>query len=172
MKVLEGQPPWKEAAYQHARRADYWREVCEHLWGLLDDVSTMDDACKSDDKAFRKRAYQIAERRNEYLQSPDGRGLKPLGIVNPAVITLATQRTVRQQKALELCVELLHETISNWDNAGAKHHWPTRVAQRICVLLGLDRVAADDSFDTYLYAAPGLLRKLFGLPGPTPKEGT
>lgn len=47
-----------------------------HLWQLLDDISTLDDACKERDAEFRRRAYQIAERRTERgIASEDGQTL-------------------------------------------------------------------------------------------------
>ena len=49
-------------------------EAGEHrkfLWALLDDIDTLDDACKEHDKAFRKRAYKIQRRRYE-ISSSDG----------------------------------------------------------------------------------------------------
>jgi hypothetical protein len=44
-------------------------ERAERLWKMLDDISTLDDACGDDDAAFRKRAYAIAERRHGELLS-------------------------------------------------------------------------------------------------------
>ena len=49
-----------------------WELIAKKLWGLLDDISTLDDACKSDDSAFRRAAYKVAEKRNDYMHSPDG----------------------------------------------------------------------------------------------------
>jgi hypothetical protein len=34
------------------------------LWTLLDDIDTLDDACKGDDAAFRKRCYELQQRRH------------------------------------------------------------------------------------------------------------
>jgi len=33
------------------------------LWALLDDIDTLDDACREDDAAFRKRCYAIQRKR-------------------------------------------------------------------------------------------------------------
>lgn len=43
----------------------------EFLFGLLDDIDTLDDACKNDDKAFREKVYKIQQRRYE-VASTDG----------------------------------------------------------------------------------------------------
>lgn len=39
------------------------------LWGWLDDIDTLDDACKSDDAAFRKQVYAIQQKRHALLLS-------------------------------------------------------------------------------------------------------
>jgi len=52
-----------------------WKRMAESLWGLLDDISALDDACKSDDSAFRVAANKVAERRLEWLKSMDGHTL-------------------------------------------------------------------------------------------------
>lgn len=44
----------------------------EKLWSLLDQISTLDDACKENDSKFRPLAYRLAEQRNEIGQSLDG----------------------------------------------------------------------------------------------------
>jgi hypothetical protein len=62
---------WKEDARIYAQNADFWRDVAEKLWHLLEEISAMDDACKSDDAAFRREAYRLAERRLLHLPSSD-----------------------------------------------------------------------------------------------------
>lgn len=57
------------------KERDLLRAAAEDLWKLLDDISTLDDACREDDASFRKTAYEIAEKRNEYFGS-DGYNLK------------------------------------------------------------------------------------------------
>jgi hypothetical protein len=47
----------------------------EYLWQLLDDVSTMDDACKGDDAAFRRNVRRIIEKRSYVAVSEDGQTL-------------------------------------------------------------------------------------------------
>jgi len=42
------------------------------LWSLLDDIDTLDDACKSNDVAFRQQALRICQRRDEHYVSLDG----------------------------------------------------------------------------------------------------
>lgn len=79
LKLLQlgGQSPaeqadsWRETARQFCRNADFWRKNTNALWMLLDEISTMDDACKSDDAAFRKVAYGIAEQRHDYMGAPE-----------------------------------------------------------------------------------------------------
>lgn len=55
-------------------KAEKYKQTAEQLWDLLDEISTFDDACKSDDAAFRKMIYQVAERRHEIIKS-DGYNL-------------------------------------------------------------------------------------------------
>ena len=43
----------------------------QFLWDLLDDIDTLDDACKEHDASFRKRAYAIQRRRYE-ISTSDG----------------------------------------------------------------------------------------------------
>ncbi len=43
----------------------------QFLWDLLDKIDTLDDACKGDDEAFRKLAYEVQQRRFE-ISSSDG----------------------------------------------------------------------------------------------------
>ena len=42
---------------------------CERLWSLLDDIDTLDDACKDHDAIFRKRVYAVQQKRHEIYKS-------------------------------------------------------------------------------------------------------
>ena len=44
-------------------------KMIEMLWMLLDDIDTLDDACRGDDARFRKRAYQIQQKRHDIIGS-------------------------------------------------------------------------------------------------------
>jgi len=44
------------------------------LWTLLDDIDTLDDACKSNNEAFRRLARETQQRRHKTLTS-DGYNL-------------------------------------------------------------------------------------------------
>jgi len=50
---------------------DYFLEACQRtiylLWKLLDDIDTLDDACKGDDSAFRKQVYNIQQMRWQFI---------------------------------------------------------------------------------------------------------
>ena len=39
------------------------------LWTLLDHIDTLDDACKSNDEAFRRLTYETQQKRHETLTS-------------------------------------------------------------------------------------------------------
>jgi hypothetical protein len=45
--------------------------IAHRLWELLDEIDTLDDMIKSDDAAFRKRVYEIQQKRWQYA-STDG----------------------------------------------------------------------------------------------------
>jgi len=49
-------------------------EKAKSLWGLLDHISTLDDAYREHDADFRKQAYKVCEKRNKYFVS-DGYNL-------------------------------------------------------------------------------------------------
>ncbi len=52
---------------------EYLQQVVIHLYDLLDDVDTADDAAKSDDAAYRRIVGRIQERKRESgVSSPDG----------------------------------------------------------------------------------------------------
>jgi hypothetical protein len=53
-----------------------WKEIACKLWGLLGDISTLNDACKSNDSAFRKLACKKSKERNKYINSLDGKLVK------------------------------------------------------------------------------------------------
>lgn len=48
---------------------DQWEERARKLWHLLDDIDTLDDACRSDDQAFREHARKIQRKRFQILTS-------------------------------------------------------------------------------------------------------
>jgi len=48
--------------------------MTSHLWSLLDDIDTLDDACKSNDEAFRILTREVQMRRHKTLTS-DGYNL-------------------------------------------------------------------------------------------------
>lgn len=46
----------------------------QELWKLLDDIDTLDDACKDNDVEFRKKCYQIQQKRWQ-IYNPDEKGV-------------------------------------------------------------------------------------------------
>jgi hypothetical protein len=44
-----------------------WRNAAWQLWKLLDDIDTLDDACKGDDAAFRKSCYEKQRKRFDVI---------------------------------------------------------------------------------------------------------
>ncbi len=50
-------------------------EIIVFLWNLLDDIDTLDDACKSDDHAFRNMTRNAQRRRFETGIKTDGYSL-------------------------------------------------------------------------------------------------
>ncbi len=58
-----------------------WRKRAEQLWQLLDDIDTLDDACREYTGVFRQKALEIAKRRHEVSVSRDGQTLElpPIG---------------------------------------------------------------------------------------------
>lgn len=77
---------------------DYKEMACK-LWQLLDDISTLDDACKENDASFRKQAMKCAEKRNSFLHSDDGYRL-----LNSLTGEEVQEGLTRQQK-LEMLAE-------------------------------------------------------------------
>lgn len=72
LQEVPGEPSQNGGAGECAiRMLMEYQKLSQDLWNLLDDISTADDAAKSNDKAFRKRAYELAEKRNQ-LMSSDG----------------------------------------------------------------------------------------------------
>ena len=47
-------------------------ECIKFLWNLLDNIDTLDDACKEDDVAFRKMAYREQRKRFQTGITTDG----------------------------------------------------------------------------------------------------
>lgn len=52
------------------------RQRAMRLWDILDDIDTLDDACREHDAAFRKRVREHVHRRFEHFKS-DGHTLYP-----------------------------------------------------------------------------------------------
>ena len=46
-----------------------YQRLTQGLWKIFDDISTANDACKSDDAAFRKCVYDLCERRSQFFVS-------------------------------------------------------------------------------------------------------
>ena len=40
-----------------------WKRRAFELWKLLDNIDTLDDACREDDKQFRRSAYEQQRKR-------------------------------------------------------------------------------------------------------------
>ena len=59
-----------------ALKTNSWEAMAKALWGLLDDIDTLDDACRDNDANFRKLVRHIQKRRHEYLVSRDGQTLE------------------------------------------------------------------------------------------------
>lgn len=51
------------------------RDRAEALWGLLDDIDTLDDAARDDDAGFRNATREIIRKRVRYFLSEDGQTL-------------------------------------------------------------------------------------------------
>ena len=45
------------------------QKMVNMLWMLLDDIDTLDDACRGDDARFRKLAYQVQQKRHGIVSS-------------------------------------------------------------------------------------------------------
>lgn len=48
-----------------------YKEICEKLWAIIDDIDTYDDMAKSNDKVFRDLVYKAQKKRWQY-GSTDG----------------------------------------------------------------------------------------------------
>jgi len=48
-----------------------WEKRARFLWDLLDDIDTLDDACKDDDAMFRRSVRKLHKRRWE-ISTSDG----------------------------------------------------------------------------------------------------
>lgn len=49
-----------------------WEEIAKALYSILDDISTADDMCKENAKAFRNMVMKLQSKKNQYLASYDG----------------------------------------------------------------------------------------------------
>ena len=45
------------------------QKMVADLWGLLDNIDTLDDICKGDDASFREKARLMQQRRHKVLTS-------------------------------------------------------------------------------------------------------
>lgn len=50
------------------------------LWGLLDDIDTLDDACRANDAAFRRLAREIQRKRFTVMSGEDWDAIHMKGI--------------------------------------------------------------------------------------------
>lgn len=76
--------------------------LAQALWGLLDDIDTLDDACRDDDKAFRDAVRKVQRRRFEF-GSTDGHTVTfPALSALQEQPVLATHRHKRRGKAYML----------------------------------------------------------------------
>lgn len=73
-----------------------YRAIALILYCLLDDISTLDDACRENDAAFRKRAAKLAERRSDVGGCFDGQTVCFVG--EPAYAE--AQRRIREDVAV------------------------------------------------------------------------
>lgn len=78
-------------------RIEALERVALFLWDRLDDIDTLDDACKGDDTAFRKEAYRLQRRRFEVGSvSADGQTVALSG--TPAPDALAGRAALQEDK--------------------------------------------------------------------------
>lgn len=59
-----------------------WEAIARFLWGLLDDIDTLDDACKDDDHAFREQARKQQKERWRVSES-DGQTVRFHAKIHP-----------------------------------------------------------------------------------------
>lgn len=52
---------------RRAKAEPNWKLAALRLWGVLDDIDTLDDAAREDDAAFRKRCYALQQLRHDIL---------------------------------------------------------------------------------------------------------
>jgi hypothetical protein len=55
-----------------------WKATAEALWGLLDNIDTLDDFASrypNADEIFRREAREVVKKRQQYMHSPDGQRL-------------------------------------------------------------------------------------------------
>lgn len=64
------------AAQAITKAVEEERERAEALWGLLDNIDTLDDACRNDDGVFRRSSRRYLALRHRYLASHDGQTLE------------------------------------------------------------------------------------------------
>jgi len=49
-----------------------WEQIAVALYGILDDIDTLDDACKENSESFRELVMKIQARKGQYMVSLDG----------------------------------------------------------------------------------------------------
>lgn len=52
------------------------KAIAEGLWKLLDDIDTLDDACRSNDESFRNLTRDVQRKRHGYLICLDSYSLE------------------------------------------------------------------------------------------------
>ncbi len=57
--------------------APNWEAIARALWGLLDDIDTAGDMFKPERQAHERYVQAKANKRNDYMHSPDGYALVP-----------------------------------------------------------------------------------------------
>ena len=72
-KTKEG---YKYPVFIPSFRETNWENIARELWKILDDISTLGDACKYDIAEFCETTLKYVEKRGDYMYSPDGHELK------------------------------------------------------------------------------------------------
>jgi hypothetical protein len=57
-----------------------YKDAARQLWMLLDDIDTLDDACRADDAAFRKHTRDVQRKRFAILSGEQMDVLLTLGV--------------------------------------------------------------------------------------------
>lgn len=62
---------WMDDAARYSENSNFWRGRASALWMVLDDISTLDDMCKSNDAAFRNLIQKHLEKRWKIIDMND-----------------------------------------------------------------------------------------------------